>query len=296
MEPHAKCFCHLFGFPHTIRHTMTTFQAIIYGIVHGFTQFLPLSSEAHHLLLPYFLDWPAVEGYFSGTLALSAFLALLVYFRHDWASIISGFLQVILLRKRPMTLDERLPFFIITISLPPAIAWYYFNERLAEIQWQPLLLAGVLVVIAIAFTFFDSFSRKNRGMSDWNWTDALILGVLQILAFVPGAGIQAGALIGSLSRNYNREAAGRFTCFVITPLLGASAFYQLRGFDFHAGMPAPDLSWLSLVTAFLVAFFSGLLAIGGFLRTFQKRGLGTYATYRWLLAAAVGVVYWLRLS
>src|SRR4051794_37293269 len=111
---------------------MTTFQAIVYGIIHGFTEFLPISARAHQILIPYILSWPEPTGVFGGALALGAFLAVLIYFRHDWASIISSFIQVIIFRKRPMTLDERLPLFIFVSSIPTGAAWYYFHETLPD--------------------------------------------------------------------------------------------------------------------------------------------------------------------
>ncbi|MGZ3697932.1 MAG: undecaprenyl-diphosphate phosphatase, partial [Bdellovibrionota bacterium] len=88
---------------------MSTFQAIVYGIIHGFTEFLPVSSSAHQSLVPFLLGWQAPNGPLFGAFAIGTFAALMVYFRHDWASMISCFIQVILFRKRPMTLDERLP-------------------------------------------------------------------------------------------------------------------------------------------------------------------------------------------
>src|SRR4051794_11037055 len=82
---------------------MTTFQAIVYATLHGISEFLPISSKAHHILIPYLIGWQPPPEQFFGTLAIGSSLALLIYFRHDWASMISCFLQVLIYRKRPMT-------------------------------------------------------------------------------------------------------------------------------------------------------------------------------------------------
>src|SRR3712207_5657449 len=104
---------------------MTTFQAAIYALVFGMTQFLPVSTQAHQVFIPVVLGWQQPEGVFDGALSLGALIALLIYFRHDWASMISCFLQVILFRKRPMTLDERLPLFLGVTALPVCIVGSY---------------------------------------------------------------------------------------------------------------------------------------------------------------------------
>src|SRR3989338_6596286 len=104
---------------------MTTFEGIIYGIVHGITDFLPLGGNGHDILIPAVTGLHAPTGAALGAISLGSLLALLIYFRHDWASMISSFLQVVIFRKYPMTLDERLPFFIIEATIPVAASWYY---------------------------------------------------------------------------------------------------------------------------------------------------------------------------
>src|SRR6188768_4265884 len=107
---------------------MTLFQAVVHSVLHGFAEFLPISVSAHHSLLAYVLGWPAPAGAAMGAMGLGASLALLVHFRHDWASMISSFLTVLIYRKKPMTLDERLPIFILVATLPVLGAWYYLQE------------------------------------------------------------------------------------------------------------------------------------------------------------------------
>src|SRR5580704_14566314 len=117
---------------------MTTFQATVYAIFHGFTQILPVSENAHRILLAYLLDWPEPAGAFKGALSLGSLLAILIYFIHDWASMISCSLQCILFRKKPMTIDERMPIFILIAALPSVGAWFYVHETISEFEWTPL--------------------------------------------------------------------------------------------------------------------------------------------------------------
>src|SRR6185295_9532328 len=177
---------------------MSTFQAIVYGILHGFTEFLPVSTTAHDLAVPFLVGWPGPTGALSGALSLGALLAVLVYFRHDWASIISCFLGVIVYRKKPMTLDERLPLFLTVTSIPPGLAWYYGHESLERAEWSPWLIAGLLVAFSLPLLMSENFSRKNKGMFDWTWFDALVIGVAEIAALIPGCGRMTAVLPAAL--------------------------------------------------------------------------------------------------
>lgn len=273
---------------------MTTFQAIIYAIVHGFTEFLPVSAGAHHSLIPYVTGWPEPTGPFAGALSLGALLALLVYFRHDWASIISSFLQVIIFRKRPMTLDERLPLFVTVTSIPTVAAWYYLREPMSQLFSSPGWIAIALAALGIPLFFADTLSRKNKGMFDWNWLDALLVGIGQSLMFLPGCGRATGALIGALFRNYNREAAAKYMFFASAPLLAGSTFMSLRGTDFQSAVPMPDLSWLSFAVAVIVTMLVGLLSIGGLMKHIQRKGFNQYIVYRCLFAAGIAILIWVR--
>lgn len=273
---------------------MTTVQAIIYAIVQGFSSFLPVSSDAHQVLVPFLTHWNPPVGPLSGALALGCLLALLIYFRHDWASMISCFLQVILFRKRPMTLDERLPIFILIATLPLGIISYYFGDRAMQWHLSPMAVAVALAAFGLPLWLADSMSRKNKGMFDWNWVDSSLVGVLQIGTLVTGLGPMTATLTAALLRNYNREAAIKFAFFAMAPVLGAEAFRELHQTNFHAAMPMPSMSWLTFGVALIVTFFVGLLAIGGLMKQIQHKGLGQYVVYRWVFALGCVALFFYR--
>ena len=180
---------------------MTTFQAIIYAVVHGLSSFFPVSADAHQVLVPFIPQWPEPNGPMLGALALGSLLALLVYFRHDWASMISCLLQVIIFRKRPMTLDERLPLFILIATLPLGIATYFLRGHELPITWTPVTVAAALAAFGIPLWISDSMSRKSKSMFDWNWIDAAIVGMMQIGTLILGLGSVAATLIAGQFRN-----------------------------------------------------------------------------------------------
>lgn len=273
---------------------MTTFQALVYAIVNGVSEFLPISSKAHNILIPYLVGWQPPSGALLGALSLGSLLALLIYFRHDWASMISCFLQVIIFRKRPMTLDERLPLFLFVSTLPTILASYYFRNRIIDAEWSTLMIAGAFAAMGLPLWFLDHLNRKIKGMFDWKWGDAIIVGLTQALAFIPGWDPFSGILLGALFLNYKREPAVKYAYFAAAPMLIARTVSLLDGVSIGSSAPMFDLSWLSFAVALIVTLFVSLLAIGGFMKHVQQKGLGQYVIYRWILAGGVCAVYWLR--
>jgi undecaprenyl-diphosphatase len=274
---------------------MTTLPSIIYGIIHGITQFWPVSDSAHQALIPYLFGGPDPTGAFKAALSIGAALSLFVYFRHDWASIISGILSVIAYRRKPMTIDERMPIFLFFTGIPIFLAWLYLRPLLEGFEWTPLAIAGVLAGGALLLWFADSRGRKTKRMFDWNWLDCLIVGIFSVLFVIPGGGIPLGIMSGALLRNYTREAAVKYCFFSLFPVLLFSAYYHFHNDVQHGvGMPAPDLSWLSFWMTTTVTFLTGLLAVGALSKHVLRKGFGQHIAYRFLLAIAVGVVFWIR--
>lgn len=274
---------------------MTTFQAIVYGVLHGFTEFLPISASAHRILLAYATGWAEPSGAFLGALSVGSALALLVYFIHDWLSMLSCFLQILIYRKKPMTLDERMPLFIIIATLPIAGIWYQFHEEMTNrLDSSPLMVAATLAGFGLLLGFADHMSRKTKNMYDWNFFDSLVVGALEIAALVPGCGRSCATMTGALFRNFSREASAKFGFFIALPVLVASSITHLKGTSFRAPAPMADISWLSFYIAMLVAFFSSLLAIGAFMKHIQRGGMGQYVIWRLLVAGGTGVLYWVR--
>jgi undecaprenyl-diphosphatase len=273
---------------------MTTFQAMIYAAIHGISEFLPISSSGHRILVPYLVGWQPPTGALLAAMTLGAFMALLIYFRHDLASMISCVLQVIIFRKRPMTLDERLPLFLGVSCLPVVLATYYFRTRVSETEWTPLLVAGIVASASIPLWAVDYLCRKFKGMFDWKWFDAAVIGLVQATAVIPGWDHFTAVLLGALFLNYKREPAAKYAYFALVPITLSHVISEFKEVSFVTSAPSPDLSWLSFGVAVIVSTLAGLLAIGGFLRHVQTKGIGQYLSYRWILAGGVCAAYWIR--
>lgn len=269
---------------------MTAFQAIIYGIVEGFSRCLPIDPNTHRSLVSTLLNWPVPEQTYIGALTLATAAAGFVTFRHDWASIISSFLRVVLLRKRPMTLDERMPLFLILATGP----WIFVSK----LQLNPLEPVSLMVnlflfaSVGIALILAKHTGRNSKSLFDWNWLDALILGLAMLALWVPGMDILSiGLMIGSM-RNYHRDAAVKFIFLVWFPITLLEAHTQLADFSFSNHEAAPGLNWLAFSVGTIAAFFFGMIAIGGLTKNIQKNGITGYAVYRMVLATASAIALW----
>jgi undecaprenyl-diphosphatase len=273
---------------------MTTFQAVVYALVHGWSEFFPISAQAHHALLADLTGWQPPSGALMTALLLGSASSLLIYFRHDWASMISSVLQVVIFRKKPMTLDERIPLFVGLTILPLLAASFYFGPVVQAMEWTPWKICAALGGTALPLWFFDYWGRKTKGFYDWNVFDALAVGVSLSTALVPGWDRLSGLLLGAFLLNYKREAALKYAYFVLFPILASQAGMGLHQLNFHAPQPMADLSWMSFFVAMIVSCLMGLLVIGGAMKHISQKGLGQLMGYRIFLVLGVLGFLWYR--
>ncbi len=273
---------------------MPTFQAVILAIFYGFSVFLPISGDTHAWAIPFFFEWQSPSPEFQSALSFGALISLLFYFRHDWASIFSSALRVVLLWQKPKTIDERMPLFILVSVLPPLGLWHYFGGHLEVIGDPALWYAGSLVLFSFPLWIANRLNRKTKNIFNWSTLDAFILGICQTLILIPGAGRQVGALSGAFLRNFSLEAASKFMFFSFLPILFLQSLPFLKHFSWDLERPTPDLSWLSFFVVIVLSVFCGIMAIGGFMKNLNIKGIQGYLTYRVLLALGILSVYFFR--
>ena len=273
---------------------MTTFEGIIYALIHGISEFIPVGAHGHEILASKLLGLGTPGAVGAGGLALGAAIALLIVFRHDWASMISSFLQVLVFRKYPMTLDERMPFFLL-LSCVPAAA----GMRALESQTSPLVShpTGAALAIATGALFLwigESLSRRTKNIYDLNIVDAVLVGVSQLGVLVPGLGPLTATLALLLLRNYRLEAAAKYAFFAAFPMTIVTAVQNLQSIELSAPQADATTSWITLSATVVVTAVFGTLTLGGFMRQIQRKGLGGYVAYR--LVAGLALAAWLQLG
>ncbi len=268
-------------------------QALVTGIVQGLTEFLPISSSGHLIVVPYLFGWndPFLTSLaFSVVLHVGTLVALLVYFWRDWARLVPAGLATIRDRSFAGDPDRKLAW-MIAATMPPAIAaGLLLNDFFEKEVRQPVLVAVMLVVGAAILWTADRLGRRTAGMESLGFGGALVIGCAQALALVPGISRSGISISAALALGLTRAAAARFSFLMATPIIAGAGAYEIRKLlTGEAGVavePGP------LVVGFIAAALAGLVAIAGLLRYLRGHPMTLFVGYR-LVVAAVVIVYFL---
>ena len=252
--------------------------AALLGVVQGLTEFLPVSSTAHLLLLADVLKLDPERFGLSFTVALhlGTALAVLLYFARTWIE-----LALDLLRGR-----WRVPALIVLGTAPAAIAGALFQSPIERELRGPLVVAGGLVVGSIVFVVAEAIARQRRVITDIRATDALVIGVAQAIALIPGISRSGITISAGLARELRREDATRYAFLLATPvILGAGAKTLLDARRAAVLFAQPDV----LAVGFVLSFLSGLAAVAFLVRFLRGHSLNWFVAYRLVLAALIVV-------
>jgi undecaprenyl-diphosphatase len=268
----------------------TSIQALVLGLVQGLTEFLPVSSSGHLILVPWFFGWkdPFVTSLaFSVMLHMGTLLALLVYFWHDWLTLIPAGLASIRDRSLAGDPDRKMAWLIVVATIPAVLVGPILNDTIENAVREPAPVAVMLCVGAAILWLAERWGSKLREMNSLTFLGALGIGVAQVLALVPGISRSGVSIAAGLFQGLNREAAARFSFLMATPVVaGAGLFEALKLVKGSSVKPELHL----IVIGFVAAAISGLLAIRFMLAFLRRQSVNSFVVYRILLAAAVFVV------
>jgi undecaprenyl-diphosphatase len=266
---------------------MNIFQAIVFGAVQGLTEFLPVSSTAHLILLPWFLGWPDPGLAFDVALHAGTLVALLVYFREDWIALVGAGLGVF--RGRTKSPDARMAMLIVAATLPGAIAGVLFEHQVEDALRSPALIAGTLIALALVLVAAEMTGRRKKSVEEISWTDAMLVGAAQALAIVPGVSRSGSTITAGLFRNMQRDAAARFSFYLSAPIIAGAA--AKKGLDIiKAGLGADQIA--PLVAGIVASAVIGYIAIAFLMRYLQAHNTFLFVAYRIALGIVVLLAFW----
>jgi undecaprenyl-diphosphatase len=273
----------------------TIIQALVMGIVQGLTEFLPVSSSGHLIIVPWLFGWDdafITSLAFSVMLHLGTLIALLVYFRDDWLRLIPAGLVAIRDRSFRDDPDRRLAWLLAMATIPAVIVGVALNDPIENAFREARLVAVTLVIGAAILYLADRLGSKTRTVESISFPLALGIGAAQALALVPGVSRSGISISAGLFAGLDRESAARFAFLMATPITAGAGLWELR--KVLAGEAGVDLPIVPLLAGMIAALVSGLLAIAFLLRYLRTHGLGIFVVYRLAFAALV-VVAWLGL-
>jgi undecaprenyl-diphosphatase len=272
----------------------TTIQALVMGIVQGLTEFLPVSSSGHLIIVPFLFGWtdPFITSLaFTVMLHVGTLAALLVYFRSDWFRLVPAGFATIRDRSFKDDPDRRLAWLLVAATIPAAIAGFFLNDFLEEQVREVGLVALTLVVGAVILWLADRWGGRTKGIGDVTFPLAFGLGAAQALALIPGISRSGISISAARLAGLDREPAARFSFLMATPITLGAAIFEFR--KLATGEAGVAVSLGPLLVGMIAAFVSGMLAIGFLLNYLRSRSLTVFVVYR-LIVAAVVIVVWLR--
>ncbi len=273
---------------------MTDLQAIILALVQGITELFPISSLAHAVLLPPLLGWKvneSAEGFlpFLVVMHVGTALALLIYFWRDWLN----FATAVLIRRGPKAEAERRIFWrVVVATIPAVIVGAAFEKWLAHNFGDPRLVAGVLIANGVMLFAAERLrGRQERALSRLRWLDAVVIGLWQCLALIPGFSRSGATMAGGYRAGLDHEDAARFSFLTATPIILAAAVKETPKL-LHMHDAFGGASLVAGAVAGLAAFVSVFLLMRWFRQT-EVKGFDPFALYCAL--AGAGSLVWLAL-
>ena len=273
---------------------MTILQAILLGIIQGITEFLPISSSAHLVLVPFLLNWKLAEKeafVFDVLVQMGTLIAVIIYFRKDLVAIIKAFVQGIIKREPFKDYDSRSGWLIILATIPAGLIGMLFKDKI-EASFGNVVMVAIMLLITAGLMFAaERLGKKTRSGESLSWLDTLVMGLFQAAAVFPGISRSGATISGGLLRQLERKTAARFSFLMSIPIMAAAGLLSV--FDL---LELPNLSsFLPVMSVgFITAEVVGYLAIAWLMKFLTKKPLWYFSIYCVVIAVVTLIVNYVR--
>jgi undecaprenyl-diphosphatase len=265
------------------------------GVVQGLTEFLPVSSSGHLIVVPFLARWDDAfinSLAFSVMLHLGTLVALLVYFRSDWIRLVPAGIAAVRDRSFHGDDDRRLAWLLVASTIPAALVGLVFSDVIEASFRHVGLVAVTLVLGGLILLIADRFGANSRSVEDVTFPIAIGIGAAQALALIPGISRSGISISAARMVGMDRESAARFAFLMATPITAGAGLFEVR--RLLAGEGGIQVSTLPLVVGMVASLVAGLAAIHFMLSFLRRRSLDAFVWYRFALAAIVLIVWLAR--
>ena len=259
-------------------------EAITLGIVQGLTELLPVSSSAHlYLLSEFFFDWKISDS-FDIALHFGTLLAICIFFFKDWINLIKGGFNKVF--KKEDSTEGRIFWYIVVATIPTGIIGIIFEHYLESYLTQPLIVATALIVMGILLYVVDKKSKSEVSYENMTFKQAFLIGISQVLAFIPGVSRSGATITVGRALKVDRESVAKYTFLLSTPIIFAATVLKIFDFQFSIAFFA------GVISSFLV----GLAVIKFLMEFIKKRSFKVFAIYRVILGIVVYITFFARMK
>jgi undecaprenyl-diphosphatase len=262
------------------------YQAIVLGVIQGLTEFLPVSSSAHLALAPWAFGWEEPGLAFDVALHIGTLVAVLWYFRREWVELARAAIEVVTTRRLASERTRRLRLLVIG-TVPGAAIGYVLQKQAETVLRAPALTATTLIGMGVILWLVDSRARSDREISTMGMRDAVLIGLAQAAAIVPGVSRSGATITAGRALGYDRAGAATFSFLMSMPITAAAAALKAP-----EALRAADLT--PVLGGMIAAAASGWIAIAVLLKFVRRSSFGVFAVYRVMIGLGVLLLIWSR--
>ncbi len=264
---------------------MSWFEAIVLGVVQGLTEFLPISSSAHLLILSQLFGWEDPGAAFTAVTQIGTELAVILYFRREIAAILRAWARSIVSADARHDPDARMGWLVIIGTIPIGVLGLLFADQIETVARNLWLTAAMLIVFGLLLGVADALGTRRKTERDLTVRDGLVYGLAQSLALIPGVSRSGATITGGLAMGYTRAAAARYAFLLAIPAVLASGLFEARKIGDEA-----TVAWGPTLLATVIAFGIGLSVIAWLMRWLTTRSFVPFVIYRLALGVLVLVL------
>ena len=261
---------------------MTLIQIIVLAIVQGLTEFLPISSSAHLILVPVLSDWPDQGLAFDVAVHVGTLSAVVWYFRHDLITMTKDWTASCVQRKTIG--DSRLAWAVIIGTIPVGAAGLFLHDLVDTVLRSPLVIAWATIGFGLLLWWADAQGKRQRDEHHLSWKDIIVIGLAQVLALIPGTSRSGITMTAGLMLGLTRSAAARFSF-----LLSIPAILMAGGYKGLKLLGDGNVEWTAIIIGTVLSAVTAYLCIHVFLKVLERMGMLPFVIYR--LALGVVLLY-----
>jgi len=260
---------------------MTIFQAIVFGIVQGIGEFLPISSTAHIILVPWLFGWKDPGNIFDVALHLGTSAAVISFFFKDWVSLLkAGFIN-------SKSSEGKLFWFLVIATIPGGLAGVLLDKYMSNFR-NPALIGLMLILMGMVIYWADKSGKNEVGLKDIGLSKSLLVGISQTFAIIPGVSRSGITMAAGRKLGIKREDIAKFTFLLSTPIILGDALYHAKD------LKNVNIDMIPFIAAVLTSALVGALTIKFLLNYLKKNSFAVFAVYRFIVGAAVIALYFIR--